>query len=252
MKLFAAFANDRTRSGGLQSAVRKRSLPPLRTADATAISSRAVSRKSRRSHSDGYSFFGRSKGNRITSRMDSAPVSSIVSLSIPIPTPPAGGIPCSRANRMTRSCNVSVCSNRPAKRSRTSTRNFCSLLKRNAACWWLRNRDRQARNVAYRRRIHPRRDSISFAATEKCSLAFVSDVIWERRLVKYRCSFRCPQRRSLSFARRTGEPPLLVLSFANAANNFIAVFNRLLVCRSGRTRETPASCGGGCVGRDAS
>ena len=31
--------------------------------------------------------------------MDSAPVSSIVSLSIPIPMPPAGGIPCSRASR---------------------------------------------------------------------------------------------------------------------------------------------------------
>src|SRR5438046_1679633 len=31
--------------------------------------------------------------------MDSAPVSSIVSLSMPIPMPPAGGIPCSRASR---------------------------------------------------------------------------------------------------------------------------------------------------------
>jgi len=39
---------------------------------------------------------------------------------------------------------------------------------------------------------------------------------------------------------------------ANAANNFIAVPYRLLVCRSDRTREARASCSGGCVGRDAS
>ena len=44
-------------------------------------------------------FFGLSNGNRITSRMDSAPVSNIVSRSIPMPIPPAGGMPCSSASR---------------------------------------------------------------------------------------------------------------------------------------------------------
>ena len=44
-------------------------------------------------------FFGLNSGNRITSRMDSAPVRSMVSRSIPRPKPPAGGMPCSSANK---------------------------------------------------------------------------------------------------------------------------------------------------------
>src|ERR1019366_6734379 len=40
---------------------------------------------------------GRISGKRITSRMLSAPVSIMTSRSIPIPIPPAGGIPCSSA-----------------------------------------------------------------------------------------------------------------------------------------------------------
>src|SRR5205807_9554122 len=46
-----------------------------------------------------YYFFGLNSGNRITSRMDSAPVSSMVSRSIPSPKPPAGGMPCSSASK---------------------------------------------------------------------------------------------------------------------------------------------------------
>src|SRR5437016_13919831 len=42
---------------------------------------------------------GRINGNRITSRMLSAPVSIMTRRSIPMPIPPAGGIPCSRPNR---------------------------------------------------------------------------------------------------------------------------------------------------------
>ena len=38
-------------------------------------------------------------GNRTTSRIDSLPVSNITSRSMPSPTPPAGGMPCSSACR---------------------------------------------------------------------------------------------------------------------------------------------------------
>jgi hypothetical protein len=69
----------------------------------------------RRSQSDGYSFFGRSNGNKITSRMDSAPVSSIVSRSIPRPKPPAGGMPCSSASKNSSSI---FCFSSPACSSR--------------------------------------------------------------------------------------------------------------------------------------
>src|SRR5437867_8425708 len=40
---------------------------------------------------------GRTFGNRITSRIDGESVRIIVTRSTPIPIPPAGGIPCSRA-----------------------------------------------------------------------------------------------------------------------------------------------------------
>ena len=47
-----------------------------------------------------YSFsFGFIRGNRITSRMLSAPVSIITRRSIPMPKPPAGGMPYLRALR---------------------------------------------------------------------------------------------------------------------------------------------------------
>jgi len=56
-------------------------------------------------------FFGRSSGNRITSRIDSAPVSNMVSRSIPRPKPPAGGMPCSSA---TRNSSSTFCVSSPA------------------------------------------------------------------------------------------------------------------------------------------
>ena len=59
--------------------------------------------------------------------MDSAPVSSIVSLSIPIPMPPAGGIPCSRASRNSSSI---FCLSSPAcssRRWRCTSGSFSSL-----------------------------------------------------------------------------------------------------------------------------
>jgi hypothetical protein len=59
--------------------------------------------------------FGLSSGNKITSRIDSAPVSSMVSRSIPRPNPPAGGIPCSSASRNSSSI---FCVSSPACSSR--------------------------------------------------------------------------------------------------------------------------------------
>ena len=59
--------------------------------------------------------------------MDSAPVSSIVSLSMPIPMPPAGGIPCSRASRNSSSM---FCLSSPAcssRRWRCTSGSFSSL-----------------------------------------------------------------------------------------------------------------------------
>ena len=44
-------------------------------------------------------FFGLSSGNNITSRIDSAPVNNIANRSMPMPKPPAGGIPCSSASK---------------------------------------------------------------------------------------------------------------------------------------------------------
>ena len=44
-----------------------------------------------------HAFSGRSRGNRITSRIDFLSVSSITSRSMPTPRPPAGGIACRRA-----------------------------------------------------------------------------------------------------------------------------------------------------------
>ena len=43
--------------------------------------------------------FGRSSGKRMTSRMDWLPVRSMTSRSIPSPSPPVGGRPCSSARR---------------------------------------------------------------------------------------------------------------------------------------------------------
>src|SRR6185437_11407211 len=48
------------------------------------------------------------RGNRITSRMLSAPVSIITSRSMPSPIPPAGGMPCSSAKRKS-SSSFSAC-----------------------------------------------------------------------------------------------------------------------------------------------
>ena len=59
--------------------------------------------------------FGLSSGKRMTSRIDSAPVRSIVRRSTPRPNPPAGGIPCSSARRKSSS---SFCVSSPACSSR--------------------------------------------------------------------------------------------------------------------------------------
>ena len=53
-------------------------------------------------------FSGLSCGNKITSRMEVELVKSITSRSIPIPSPPAGGIPYSRAQRKSSSTVLSV------------------------------------------------------------------------------------------------------------------------------------------------
>src|SRR6266404_7818633 len=59
---------------------------------------------------------GRINGNRITSRMLSAPVSIMTRRSIPMPIPPAGGMPCSSASRKSSSsfssCPLACISNR--------------------------------------------------------------------------------------------------------------------------------------------
>src|SRR5262249_42072617 len=55
----------------------------------------------------------RCSGNRITSRMLGEFVSSITSRSIPTPSPPAGGIPCSRADRKSSSITRMVSSPSP-------------------------------------------------------------------------------------------------------------------------------------------
>ena len=54
-------------------------------------------------------------GNNITSLTVSAPVKSITRRSIPIPNPPAGGIPYSRAS--TKSISISLASSLPSSRS---------------------------------------------------------------------------------------------------------------------------------------
>ena len=72
--------------------------------------------------------FGRSRGKRITSRIDSAPVSSMVRRSIPMPIPPAGGIPCSSARRNSSSI---FCFSSPAcssRRWRCTSGSFNSLI----------------------------------------------------------------------------------------------------------------------------
>ena len=74
-----------------------------------------------------------------------------------------------RVQRAERSARATPASTRTGRRRKAEHRRGISARSRAryAACWWHRNRDRQAHNAAHRRRIHPRRDSISFAATEK-------------------------------------------------------------------------------------
>ena len=56
--------------------------------------------------------FGRIVGNAITSRMEGESVKSITILSIPIPIPPAGGIPTSSAS--IKSSSIGIASSSPA------------------------------------------------------------------------------------------------------------------------------------------
>src|SRR5439155_25719653 len=59
---------------------------------------------------------GRSRGNRMTSRMESTPTNDIAKRSRPKPRPPQGGRPCSRAR--TKSSSTPIASSSPAARSR--------------------------------------------------------------------------------------------------------------------------------------
>ena len=61
-----------------------------------------------------------------------------------------------------------------------------------------------------------------------------------------------PSAHIVRFARRTGDRRSLFYHSRMRRIISLLFLNRLLVCRSGRTRETRASCSGGRVGWDAS
>ena len=77
--------------------------------------------------SAGFAAFGMSRGfivgNRITSLIESQPVSSMAQRSMPMPRPPVGGMPYSRA--FMKSVSIMPASSSPLARSSTCFSNLC-------------------------------------------------------------------------------------------------------------------------------
>src|ERR1035437_6296898 len=69
---------------------------------------------------------GRNCGNKMTSRRLSAPVSIMTSRSIPMPMPPAGGMPCSSASRKSSSTFWASAPDCASSRLRCSRGSFSS------------------------------------------------------------------------------------------------------------------------------